>query len=607
MGKITVFKNITDSDNPYYIGIDTAIGRIRSGKNKELIEKIRTLEKKADRDKLKMKLPSYCFSGEFKKRSIDGLISHSGYVAIDFDHVDNLAEFKFRICKDPIVHVAFISPSGDGLKVIVKIPASVKTHKQSCIALEQYFNDEKLDSFEDVSRVCYESYDPNIHFNIESLTFETLAEKKEPPKRLFTPREAVIDFDEILSRLESWMDNELVYYADGNKHNFLVKLSAGCNRFGIPESVCSQKLIFGYSTKASPVNPEDIDKIVRIVYKNQANLSCTAIFEKDVPLYKISKKRVEKDIFDITLPLKDVIYLDNVRESMIHTFHSGLNMGETTHFQDVDYIYRMKRGELTLFHGIMNHGKSTFLMQLLLIKAVKDNYKFAVFSPEQNPPDDFFDDLVHMYVGFNTQLHYKRQMSIEQYIAGMDFIKEHFYYIYPEDEAPTPQYINERFEAVIKKHKVDGCVIDPYNQLDNDIAKEGGREDLYLSRLLTKQKRFALRHDIFMFIVSHPKGNLKKDSKGDYEIPNVYDLSGGAMWGNKCDNILYVHRPNFTSDKLDQTVKIGSQKIKKHKLCGKPGDLYMVFDTESMRYLSGGNNPLQEDNVFTINQQEVPF
>ena len=253
---------------------------------------------------------------------------------------------------------------------------------------------------------------------------------------------------------------------------------------------------------------------------------------------------------------------------------------------------------------------------------VFEGYKYAFFSPEQDPPDDFYDDLIHIYVGQNTQHGFANQMPEQEYIKGMDFIKDHFYYIYPENDSPTPEYINARFVEVIKKHKIDGCVIDPYNQLDNDIKKNGGREDLYLSAFLSKQKRLAQQYDIFMVIIAHPKGSLTKTTHGDYEKPNVYDLAGGAMWSNKCDNVLCTYRPYYTSDFTKRDVQFTSQKIKKQKLCGIPGTVELIFKLSSLRYyeMSGQvelPNPLDKtpemknfyevDKEFEFNDKEAPF
>ena len=51
----------------------------------------------------------------------------------------------FERDSDKYTFIAFISPSGDGLKVIIKIPANIVTHANSCKSLKQYYkNDPKI-------------------------------------------------------------------------------------------------------------------------------------------------------------------------------------------------------------------------------------------------------------------------------------------------------------------------------------------------------------------------------------------------------------------------------------------------------------------------------
>lgn len=595
---VTIFKNITSIKDPHYVTPEMIVTRIKSGKIATKINALRACTDEKQRKELKKDLPSICFSGKFSKREDKALIEHSGLIAIDFDHLnERLRELKERLKKDPFTFMLFTSPSGDGLKLVVKIPAKVETHAFSAAALTDYYKEEKLDEFKDVSRVCFESYDPDIYFNPNSELFKTLKEEQ-TIKRSINTTEIIYDYDVIISNIETWLSSKGEYYQDGNKHKFLVKIFAACNRFGVPLSIAKQLISFKYVSAAGKVDPKDIHLIADKIYKNFSNNACSAHFSREgKPIETITKKELTYEAIDVTLPLSDVIYLDNVRESMLLSFKTGQARGETTHFDLIDEHFRWKRGELTLMHGIMNQGKSTMIMQLCLAKAVHCGYKYAFFSPEQDPPDDFYDDLIHMYIGENTQKHFRTQMPESEYIRGMDFIKDHFFYIYPENESPTPEYINERFIEVIQKHKVNGCVIDPYNQLDNDIKKNGGREDLYLSSFLSKQKRLAQQYQIFMVIIAHPKGGLSKTGSGDYEKPNVYDLAGGAMWSNKCDNVLLTYRPYYTSDKTNKKVQFCSQKIKKHKLCGVPGDVDLIFSCESMRYFeligSDLNNPLE--------------
>ena len=623
MQTVTIFENVKKIDKPYFISIDKVIQRIRGGRSRMIVEKIRTTEDKKERTELKKQLPSICFSGKFSRREDKSLLEHSGLIAIDFDHLDGrLSELRDRLSKDKHTFILFVSPSGDGLKLIVKIPANINTHSKSAAALTDYYKDEKLDEFKDVSRICFESYDPDLYYNPKSEVFLTLKEEQ-IIKRSIATTEVLYDYDVIINNIEKWLDSKGEFYQDGNKHKFLVKLFAACNRFGIPLVNAKQMVTFKYASAASPVDPKDIHQIADKVYKNYAITSCTAHFDKaGTPIETVTKKELTYQAIDISLPLTDVIYLDNVRDSMLNSFNTGKSRGETTHFRLIDEHYRWKRGELTLMHGIMNQGKSTMIMQLCLMKAVFEGYKFAFFSPEQDPPDDFYDDLVHMYIGENTQKHYFGQMTEANYIKGMDFIKDHFFYIYPENASPTPEYINERFVEVIKKHNVDGCIIDPYNQLDNDIRKNGGREDLYLSAFLSNQKRLAQQYQIFMFIISHPKGTLSKNNNGDYERPNIYDLSGGAMWSNKCDNVLCTYRPYFTSNQTQRDVEFISQKIKKRKLCGIPGTVNLYFNSSSMRYseVDGQTelkNPLEQttevknfyekENEFEFDKLDAPF
>ena len=624
MQTVTIFENVKKIDKPYHITIDRIIQRIKAGRSALLINKLRACTDDKKRKEIKLQLPAICFSGTFSRREDKAIIKHSGLIAIDFDHLGiRLDELRERLIKDRYTFLLFVSPSGDGLKLIVKIPDDIKTHSFSAAALTDYYKDEKLDEFRDISRVCFESYDPGIYHNPESDLFTTLKEEKIIKQSIATT-DVIYDYSTIISNIEKWMDSKGEFYVDGNKHNFLVKLFAACNRFGIPLMDAKQMVVFKYQNAASKVNPDDIRQIGDKIYKNFAQSACTAHFDKNgIPIETITKKELVYEALNITVPLSDVIYLDKVRDSMLLSFKTGRSQGETTHFKKIDEHFRWKSGELTLMHGIMNHGKSTMIMQLCLLKAIFDNYSFAFFSPEQDPPDDFYDDLIHMYLGQNTQYGFNNQVEETEYIRGMDFIKDHFYYIYPENDSPTPEYINERFIEVIKKHKVKGCIIDPYNQLETDIKKTGGREDLYLSAFLSKQKRLAQTYQIFMIIIAHPKGNLSKSSQGDYEKPNVYDLSGGAMWSNKCDNVLCTHRPFYTSDYNRRDVQFTSQKIKKQKLCGIPGTVEMIFNRSSLRYheTDGQNelmNPMgiksqplknfyEVENEFEFKDEKPPF
>ena len=169
---VTIFKNIKETSTPFHKSLPFVLQRIQSGKNKELIQSIRKQKDKTERNLLKQELPAICFSGTFSKRSDDALIVHSGIICLDFDGYPTkkaMLEDKELFMSDAYTHAVFISPSGNGLKVLVKIPADAENHKRYFEALNQHFNSEYFDvTSKNVSRVCYESFDKDLYYNEDS-------------------------------------------------------------------------------------------------------------------------------------------------------------------------------------------------------------------------------------------------------------------------------------------------------------------------------------------------------------------------------------------------------------------------------------------------------
>ena len=242
--KVTIFKNVTSIDTPYYPSLDNIIDRIKNGKSKELIDNIRSTEDADTKQELKKRLPAICFSGIFSKRSDKSIEEHSGIICLDFDKFKSkeaLKECKKDLSDDPYVLSAFISPSGDGIKVLVKIPKESTNHKLYFDALANYFDLEEFDrSCSNISRVCYESYDKNIYINYDSEVWDEKAEEDvveavtvvESNTSGFTIE--VDDVSEKIKGLHKWWINKTGGLIKGDRNNRLFILCAAFNEFGIP-------------------------------------------------------------------------------------------------------------------------------------------------------------------------------------------------------------------------------------------------------------------------------------------------------------------------------------------------------------------------------------
>ena len=111
------------------------------------------------------------FSGVFSKRSDAALVTHSGLLTLDFDHVINVSELKGTLLADQYfeTELMFVSPSGHGLKWIIAIDVNQCAHQRWFLAVEAYLKTKyglEIDqSGKDISRACFLSHDPEVYIN----------------------------------------------------------------------------------------------------------------------------------------------------------------------------------------------------------------------------------------------------------------------------------------------------------------------------------------------------------------------------------------------------------------------------------------------------------
>lgn len=289
-------------------------------------------------------------------------------------------------------------------------------------------------------------------------------------------------------------------------------------------------------------------------------------------LVNFGKEKVVECVMQAaSVPVDGIYFVEDVFTSMLETFKQGVTMGETTRFTEVDKKFRWKKGEINLCTGYGNAGKTYWFLQLMLTKSIYDGWRWAVFSPENYPANDFYDDLIEMYSG-----KWVSRMSVEEYTAAAEFVGQHIFYVYPDYEHDLVT-IHEKFRYLILKKGIDGVLIDPWNQLDHNNNRYQ-REDQYLSECFKDIKRFALLNHISYNVIAHPK-NPTYNQDRSLPVADMYDLSGGSMWANKMDNIMSYHRPRYHEDKNSPEAQVWVQKVKRKRTGGEPGcvDLHLVW------------------------------
>lgn len=312
----------------------------------------------------------------------------------------------------------------------------------------------------------------------------------------------------------------------------------------------------------------------------------------------------------VDVPISGIFTLDNVFDNMLDTFRHGKTRGTSTYWNEIDCAFTWRSKEVTVWTGYQNEGKSLFLESLCVLKAYFEGWKFAVFSPENTPVNDFYDNLIEIFIGKSSDPYFKsNQMTEAEYIEASEFIANHFFMIYPDKDFEL-NTIFEKTKYLIRKQGVRCLIIDPYNTVEHKL-KSGEREDLYISRFMSEIKRFSIENDITTQLVAH-QVTPQKDTKGRYLRPDVNRIKGGGTFADKADNVLFVWRPERALDFGSTEVVFGSQKIKKQKLVGIPQDIVNIhFQRKTNRYYINGISPfdtldeIRTGKVKVINENSI--
>lgn len=320
---ISAFKKVTEPNNPYHRIVSVALDRIRNGASKEQIKAYRETYD----PKIKNKLPGYCFSGTFSTRNANNLIQHSGLITLDFDGYNSekeTEEYKEKMKLYPFVYSAFISPSGLGLKVLVKIPPEPENHKAYFKALQTKLKDKHFDiSGSDVSRFCFESYDPDIYIN-EDCEVWTIKEEEEHENIGIDRKTVVVPLEsenQIIQRLQTWFDRKYTF-SKGQRNNVLFIFASALNDFGIVQSTAKSYLS---SYCSDSFTEKRLFTTIESAYKRGSNNFGTKFFEDNQLQKKIeieirsgkSNSQIEKTLEKENLKLDDLGgIVDNIKSNI---------------------------------------------------------------------------------------------------------------------------------------------------------------------------------------------------------------------------------------------------------------------------------------------------
>lgn len=289
----------------------------------------------------------------------------------------------------------------------------------------------------------------------------------------------------------------------------------------------------------------------------------------------------------------------------------GMPNGVSTGWDCLDELYRPVLGQLTVISGIPGQGKSEFLDGLLINLWREHGWRSVIFSPENYPPSTHMIKLVEKRIGktFDERVLRRWQrlgfpgelMTEDDLAVSVSELQDCLSFILPEvgGEGHTLDQLLEIVKHEVYRTGAKVFVLDPWNEVEHHIER-GENETQYISRSLSKIRRFARHHGIAVYIVAHPtklerKSEKFKDADGNEQtlmiepIPTAYDISGAAHWFNKADNVIIVWRDRYAevrgADPHLNTITV--QKVKL-KWAGRPGAIQLLWDPATGRYVDPG-------------------
>lgn len=603
---ITVFRNFGEPNKPLYYNIDTVLDGIKNGAVKNLISDIRTATDKKAKDLLKRQLPCICFSGVFEKRADSALTEHSGFVILDWDKLENPEQKKQEVSKHYFIYSAFISPSGDGVKAVARIPKDKAKHRAYYNGILSIFKDLDPTNINE-SRICYASYDPEIYINKEAKEF-TLS-ITEPKKKEFKSVKIRTDYSKINVAL-----NMIRGAVDGTKHETLLKaakLMGGYIQTGLVDEYEAIRLL------ESEIGSMDITDFKQA----QRTIQDGITYGKGQPIHESASEPVKTRI-KLSIQSEQETYLASQEDidNYLHAWRTGtFKRGLTTGVETLDKHFVFKEGNFNVFNGFDNVGKSTTLWYIILLSILKHGWRWVIYSGE-NSNGTVMKRMIEFYWSERINL-----LTTEQYNEAKEFISKHIVII-NNSQLYNFKDILHICEKTNANKKINGCLIDPYNALKIDLAETSKLSTHeYHYEAASEMQMFAKKMNICIYLNCHVVTSALRLKTA----PMKADTEGGGKFANKADDFITIHRETQDPQYWMQT-QLHVRKIKELETGGSytPLDMpyLLIMNPNSCGFRdSMGIDPvkkyhsektkeapkLKENNDFLndiiINQEETPF
>jgi len=289
----------------------------------------------------------------------------------------------------------------------------------------------------------------------------------------------------------------------------------------------------------------------------------------------------------IPFPVKGTFDSGDIQDDIKTLYREGLTRGAASGWRTLDAFVRFRPGLLSIVTGIPNSGKSNWLDDLMVNLAENEGWRFAIFSPENQPISDHASRMIEKRVRKPFNDSFDIRMNDYELEKGNRWVSHFFTWILPDDDSEwTLDTILETARVLVKRKGINGLVIDPWNELEH-MRPSHMSETEYISQSLKKIRHFARQNDVHVFVVAHPAKLYKNNETGEYPVPDLYSISGSAHWRNKADIGIVVWRD--LSNPESRNIEVHVQKMR-FRQDGRLGVGKLVYHSLTGKYKALGDN-----------------
>ena len=297
--------------------------------------------------------------------------------------------------------------------------------------------------------------------------------------------------------------------------------------------------------------------------------------------------------------IEGVVDTSTRKEYIKNLMEFGIEKGLETPMKGFNKHYRPKLGELDIVVGVANHGKSYYTLWYAVWTAMEYKWKWALYMPENAPASRIDKTLIEILVGDTFD-----SMSVTQVDIAIEWIHTYFVVIDYQDKVVSMNDVLATFKSTVKRHGVNGFIVDPLNDLKHDFTKMS--IDQYYQVMLSDVRRFKKSTNTKFILTVHPHTHATREKEHHNEqgerprVIELPDATGGNIFHNRTDNGISVYR-NVWSDNPEYylTSEIHVQKIKFQDEVGRPTPRHkpikLKFDPAKRRYKDeDGVDPLND-------------